>query len=94
MIPPAGDPLLPVIDASGGLSGHYAAMASPRRERIMLAGAGVTMVGGLLLVGAGLATLPGAIALLGLVLFVAGLVVIGAAGGLRGAWDAFKAFVP
>lgn len=69
-------------------------MATPGRERIMIVGASLTGAGGLILASSFIASPPGAALALGVVLFVGGLAAIGAAGGWREAWDAFKAFLP
>lgn len=69
-------------------------VASPGRERIMLVGAAVTGLGGLLLASGFVASPPVAVGFLGVVMFVGGLAVIGVAGGWREAWDALKAFFP
>ena len=60
----------------------------------MLVGAVVTMAGGLLLASTFVVSPPTAIPAIGLAMFIGGLLVIGIAGGLREAWDAFKAFFP
>ena len=69
-------------------------MASPGRERLMMVGAIVSVAGGLVLASSFVASPPGAVLALGLVLFVGGVVAIGFAGGWREAWGALKALLP
>ena len=65
-----------------------------RNPQLVSVGIVVTVVGGIALAVGLVASLPSGVAVAGVVCFVAGIVVVGVGGGLRTAWEVFKALLP
>lgn len=64
------------------------------RRRLVASGVCVTMAGGTLLATGYVASPPPIVAILGIILFLAGILMVGIGAGLRAAWSAFWQLFP